>query len=262
MQISSELKPALVAISGGAGDIGHAIARELAQAGADVVLCDVLPTEAASPRLETMRRTGHAVLYLTVDVTEPDRVAECFAQAAAEFGRPPNIIVPNAAIVTLVPYPELTPAAWRRELDVNLNGAFYFAQAGLQRLVASRRPGRVVFLGSWAGHAPHRHLPAYCVAKAGLRMLVRTLALEYAARGILVNEVAPGWVDAGLSGRIFEQEPGARERAAQGVPTGVLIAAAEVARQVLYLCSDDARHLTGSVLLQDGGLSLLQGPRP
>jgi len=127
-------------------------------------------------------------------------------------------VIPNAATATFKPYGELTAADWRREIDVNLNGAFYFANDGASRLVKSGKPGRTVFIGSWAGHVPHSQLPAYSVSKAGLRMLMQTLALELAPRGILVNEVAPGDGQAGLSGRVFSAQPDIAEMSTQRTP--------------------------------------------
>src|SRR5207248_5748400 len=118
----------------------------------------------------------------------------------------------------LKPICSITPEEWDRELRVNLNGAFYLARECARRLVELGRPGRIVFVGSWAAHAVHTDLPAYCVAKAGLRMLSKCMALELAPKGILVNEVAPGFVDAGLSGRIFVEKPERREASLRLVP--------------------------------------------
>jgi glucose 1-dehydrogenase len=249
VKISQELQTPLVAVSGGLGDIGKAIAQSFKREGADIAIAD-LPKASVE--------TEHYCSGL--DVTDADAVETWFDDVVRHFGRSPNIIIPNAAISTIKRYFEISSTEWKREIDVNLNGAFYFANAGATRLLRESRPGRIVFLGSWAGHAPHVNLPAYSVAKAGLRMLMKTLALELAARGILVNEVAPGYVDAGLSGRIFETNPDIKEDARNRVPVRRLVSADEVARQALYLCSEDARHITGTTLLQDGGLSLLQGP--
>ena len=251
MQLAQDLKPALAAISGGLGDIGRAVARVLSDAGAELALAAVLPPAEAPCG-------GH--FYLPVDVSDPEAVEQWFAQVTEKFGRAPNLIIPNAATATFKRHLEITAGEWKRELDINLNGAFYFADSGTRRLVPSGRPGRVVFMGSWAGHAPHRGIPAYSVAKAGLRMLTKTLALELASRAILVNEIAPGYVNAGLSGRLFAADPGLGRTAQSRVPIQKLISADDVALQVLHLCSPAATHLTGTTIVQDGGLSLLQGP--
>lgn len=250
MDIASALNPALVAISGGMGDIGQAMARAFRQRGAEVAVCDLAPEK---------RADAVGDYYGQVDVTQPAEVEGWFDAVEKTFGRAPNVIIPNAATATFKKHLEITPEEWKRELDVNLNGAFYFAEAGARRLAG--KPGRIVFIGSWAGHAPHAHLPAYSVAKAGLRMLTKTLALELAPRGILVNEVAPGYVDAGLSGRAFAADPALAASAKEAVPVRALISADDVAMQVLYLCSDAGNHVTGTTIVQDGGLSLLQGPQ-
>ncbi len=251
MQIDTRLTPALAAISGGLGDIGQAIARALSGAGAEIALADLPAADGTRSR---------EFFHAPADVTDPAAVDAWYDAVTAEFGRAPNLIIPNAATATFKRHLEITPSEWTREIDVNLNGAFHFAEAGTRRLVKDGRPGRVVFLGSWAGHAPHRTLPAYCAAKAGLRMLNQTMALELAPRGILVNEVAPGYVHAGLSGRLFDQDPATAETARNSVPTRELLTADDVALQVLHLCSRAAAHLAGTTIVQDGGLSLLHGP--
>jgi NAD(P)-dependent dehydrogenase (short-subunit alcohol dehydrogenase family) len=168
----------------------------------------------------------------------------------------PDLIIPNAAIVTFGSVLSVTPEIWTRELQVNLTGAFYLAQAGARRLVAKACSGRIVFVGSWAAHAPHPSIPAYSAAKAGLRMTMKCMALELAEKRILVNEVAPGYVDAGLSGRCFERDPASRVKAREQVPIQVLISSEDVALQVAHLCQPAIRQMTGSVIVMDGGLSL------
>src|SRR5690606_1294359 len=97
---------------------------------------------------------------------------------------------------------EISPSDWNSQLNVNLSGAFYLAQNAAQRLLTAHRGGRIVFVGSWAAHAPHLNMIPYSVSKAGLRMLCKCMALELAPHQITVNEIAPGYVDAGLSGKI------------------------------------------------------------
>jgi NAD(P)-dependent dehydrogenase (short-subunit alcohol dehydrogenase family) len=238
-------------ISGGAGDIGLALADAFAAQGARVALGDVV-----SPARARARVGPHH--YTQVDVADPAAIASWLRRVERALGVP-TLIVPNAAIVMPGGALETSTDVWRRTVDVNLSGAFFLAQAAARRLVAARRRGHVIFVGSWAAHAPHPGITAYSVAKAGLRMAMQCLALELAPHGILVNEVAPGRVDAGLSRRLFDENPGFRERARAGVPVGALLEPADVARAVVALCRPDNRQMTGSVVLLDGGLSLVRG---
>jgi glucose 1-dehydrogenase len=254
--MSKTLENQVAIVSGGLGDIGRAIALELAARGADVALGDVRDEREAESFLKELRARAVHARYDRVDVAYADEVARWFGAVEPDLGVA-TLIIPNAATVTLAGIRDVTADQWAREIQVNLNGAFHMAQAGARRLIEQTKPGRIVFIGSWAAHAAHPHIPAYCVAKAGLRMLCKCMALDLAAHDILVNEVAPGYVDAGLSAHVWAKDAGAKERAAQRVPTGKLINPADVALEVAHLCDPANRHMTGSTLLMDGGLSLL-----
>lgn len=244
------LRGKIAVVSGGAGDIGRAIARRLRAAGARVALGDVAPAKVA-------KRALRGYHYTEVDVSNPAAIERWLDVVRRELGLP-DLIVPNAAVVDVARPLDVAADSWRRTLDVNLTGAFALAQLAARRLVAAKRPGRIVFIGSWAAHAPHPQLIAYCAAKAGLRMAMQCLAVELAPHGILVNEIAPGKVDAGLSRKIFDATPGLRERARSEVPVKTLLDPDDVARGVEYLCSPENVHANGSVLLLDGGLSLVR----
>jgi NAD(P)-dependent dehydrogenase (short-subunit alcohol dehydrogenase family) len=259
--VSESLKGQVAIISGGIGDIGRAIASELARRGADVALGDLAPESSAQDFLQSLSALGVRSRYDVVDVTDADRVAAWVNHVEQDLGVA-TLIIPNAAIATVGGIREMTPRQFTKELRVNLDGAFFMAQAAGLRLLHHNKPGRIVFIGSWAAHAAHPQIPAYCASKAALRQLCRCLALELAPAGILVNEVAPGYVDAGLTGRGFVKNPAARERAAGRVPTGQLITAEEVALEVAHLCEPTTRHIVGSVILMDGGLSLVTPAAP
>lgn len=130
-------------------------------------------------------------------------------------------------------------------------------QYATNRLVQEKKPGRVVFVGSWAGHAVHAHLPAYSVSKAAVRMLCKCMALELASHNILVNEIAPGYVNAGLSGKIWEKRPDLKKQAIEKVPINRVMSAESIGRQIVQMCHPDNDQMTGSTLLIDGGLSLI-----
>ena len=123
------------------------------------------------------------------------------------------------------------------------------------------RTGGITFVGSWVGQYPTANLAAYCASKAGMHSLVKTMALELGGQGIRVNEIAPGYVDAGLTGKIFEENGGLAERARQAAPSRQLIMPEEVARGVVFLTDPDNPNLTGTTLVLDGGISNMHGPQ-
>lgn len=245
-----------VIISGGLGDIGKAMAIAFAKHGANIALCGSRPCEVATTFLKDMKQYEVLCTYHQVDVTDATAVHIWVSEIEGIMGVP-NIIIPNAATVTLAGIHEVTADQWSKELRVNLDGAFHLAQSATARLIHHKLPGRVAFIGSWAGSTPHAHIPAYCVAKAGMRMLCKCMALELASQNILVNELAPGFVAAGLSGEIWERQPGAAETAKQKVPIKRVMSADQVAEQVVFLCHPNNVHMTGTTILMDGGLSLL-----
>ncbi|ACT96449.1 SDR family NAD(P)-dependent oxidoreductase [Dyadobacter fermentans] len=243
-------------ISGGLGDIGRALALEFARQGAHIGIGDILPENDAAGLLEQIRILEVKAHYRQVDITDPEAVARWVLYVENTLG-PPDLIIANAATVTLGGIHDITPAQWARELRVNLDGAFYLAQAATARLLHHGRPGRVVFVGSWAAASVHVHCPSYSVSKAGLRMLCQCMALELAPHQILVNEIAPGYVEAGLSAGIWADNPGLKEVSREKIPIKKIISPQAVAWQAVQLCHPQNEHMTGSTVLMDGGLSLL-----
>ncbi len=243
-------------ISGGLGDIGRACAVELARRGADIAVGGRSNGGRVEPLCEEIEQLDRRFRFDLADTSDAEAVRRWVAAVEEDLG-PITLAVPNAAIVEMVDLSTMTPEVWQRHLDVNLSGSFFLAHTVAQRLVQQKLPGRIVFIGSWAGHAVHGHIPAYCVAKAGLRMACYSMALHYAPYGILVNEVAPGIVSAGLSGKVFREDPALAEQTRAKVPIRELMEADEVALHVAHLCDPRNRNMTGSVLLCDGGISLV-----
>lgn len=242
-------------ISGGIGDIGFATALEFAKLGAHVALCGRRSESEVVDKLARLQSFGVRAHYKQVDVADAVEVKKWIHGVSEVLGTA-SLIIANAAVTRFAGIHEITPDEWASDMAINLNGAFYMTQEATALLLEQQRSGRVVFVGSWAGTHVHAHMPAYSVSKAGMTMLCKCMALALAPHDILVNEIAPGYVDAGLSGRYMEANPEMVRTLTDRVPAKRLMSAEEVAKQIVFLCHPDNRQMTGSTLLMDGGLSL------
>jgi NAD(P)-dependent dehydrogenase (short-subunit alcohol dehydrogenase family) len=233
-----------IVVTGGAGDIGLAMGKELASRGASVTLVDVVPPSAAAERVGDMS-------YAQVDVRDRAGIDALFAGLERL-----DVAIANAGIVTAQPFLDIDATSWQDQLDVNLTGVFHTLQSAAREFVARRQPGQVIVTGSWIGTRPWPEDAAYSATKAAIQMLAKTAALELAQHGVRVNVVAPGIVEAGLAGRQLRTEPQYVARAVKAVPLGRFQTPEQVAKVTAFLCSDAADYMTGSVLLADGGSSL------
>lgn len=244
-----------VLITGAYGDIGRSLAFEFARKGARLALCDLATREKAAPFITELQQKTSQAFYQQVDVTDASAIAKFANDAARELGGL-DICIANAGIVERGPLVDLSVEAWRRTLEVNLTGSFLTAQSAAREMIRSTHGGQIIFISSWVQDVPRENIGAYCASKGGLKMLAKTLALELGPRGIRVNLVAPGFVDAGLTGQNLQKHPERRTQIENQIPLGKLVSSDELARTVCLLCSDEASYITGATLLVDGGSSL------
>jgi glucose 1-dehydrogenase len=249
------LQNRVVLITGACGDIGREIALLMGKERARLVLNDVVPDAHAEPLVAEIGRLGGEAIYYRADVADRKCVDAMIDKAGARFG-PLDICIGNAAIVEVSPFLDMTADSWARHIDINLTGCFHVAQQAARAMVRAGKGGSIILISSWVQDVPSENISAYCVAKSGLKMLARSMALELGRHNITVNLVAPGFVDAGLSGRLFREKPGLKKSCAQYVPLGYIASAADVAAAVMLLSMPAARYMTGSTLLVDGGNSL------
>ncbi|MDE2854242.1 MAG: SDR family NAD(P)-dependent oxidoreductase [Chloroflexota bacterium] len=240
-------------VTGAAGDLGNAMARRLAESGAHVVMWDIVPRAEAADAIKRVRAHDSAAEYHEVDVRDRMAVDEAIAELKGL-----DIVCSNAGIVEAQPFLELSGENWQNHLDINLTGCFNVCQAAARRMVAEGVKGRIILTSSWVGSIPWPDITAYTVSKAGVNMLVKQMARELAAQGILVNAVAPGIVDAGLAGRQLREEPQYAARVAKVIPLVEPGSPEEIAAAVVYLASPQTAYMTGSILTLDGGCSLFQ----
>lgn len=246
-------------VSGGAAGIGLAIARRLAGAGARVVIADVR-AEAVEEAVRAAATDGVTLEGMALDVTDAGRVEEALGAVAARLG-PPTIAVANAGVFYAAGGVETPVERFRAVLEVNLTGAFVFAQATARLMLDAGLPGSVTFTGSVAGLRGLRGNAAYAASKAGLQGLSSVLATEWAERGIRVNVVCPGQIETPMLEEVVAARSGGRPAAAAAardellrpVPMARAGSVDEVADTFLYLASPLARYVTGQVIAVDGG---------
>ena len=240
----------VVAVTGAAGGIGQALCRYFAAQGSAVAAIDKDPAVARlAAELEADDgETAHAV----ADVGDFEAVAGAFASLAARLG-PVDILVNNAGFSEHPTFATTDPAAWRHDVDGNLNGAYYCAHAVLPGMKA-RGKGSIIAIGSVNGSAALGD-PAYSAAKAGMISLTRSLALEYGRFGIRANIVLPGTVRTPLWERRAASDPDILAKLVRWYPLGRIVDPVDVASAVGFLASDAAAAITGAILPVDCGLS-------
>lgn len=237
-------------VTGGASGIGLAIARQLAEGGARVVLVD-LERQALDVAAASLAEPRHH-LALEVDVTRPAGVEQAVATVLEATGRI-DILVNSAGVALLEPAGEVSEAAWERTLAVNLTAPLLLAQA-VAPAMRRQRHGRIINLASQASVVALRRHAAYCASKAGLVGLTRVLALEWASDGITVNAISPTVVDTPLGRKAWAGQVGEAMRAL--IPTGRFAQPEEVARLAVFLAGTHAGMLTGENIVIDGGYSI------
>jgi NAD(P)-dependent dehydrogenase (short-subunit alcohol dehydrogenase family) len=219
-------------VTGGARGIGRCIAETLRDQGARVADGDL-----RAPAID-------GVLGVALDVVSPQSVDAAFAQVEAELG-PIELLVLNAGIYVVEPFEETSLESWQRTLDVNLTGAFICARRALPAMRAAGF-GRIVAIGSSAGKTGgKRHAAAYGASKAGIMVLAKSIASEYAEHGITANALAPALIDTEMIAGLPDMSG--------LIPVGRLGKAEEVAGIAAYLCSTQAAYITGEVVDVNGG---------
>ncbi|HEY5876978.1 MAG TPA: SDR family NAD(P)-dependent oxidoreductase [Ilumatobacteraceae bacterium] len=238
-------------VTGGASGMGMSICTHLARAGCRVAVLDLAGGDAEATAA-TLRNQGHRALGAQVDVADRASVEQAYALVRSEFG-PIEVLVTSAAVSGFVPFEEITLDDWNRTLAVNLTGTFHCVQAAIGDMVAAGW-GRIVTISSAAGQTASPRQGHYSASKAGVIGLTRTLAAEYAARGITVNTIPPFVVDTPML-RAAQQAKHVfpTEYLLRAVPAGRLGTGDDIAAACAFLCSDAASYITGQVIAVNGG---------
>lgn len=239
-------------VTGAGRGIGNAIASTLARAGAKVVIAEY-DEEAGKQAAAQLGEAGLAAEYLAVDVGDPQSVRR-LADEACAGGRAVDILVNNAGIARSTPAEEMADEEWLQMMRVNLNGVYWCCREFGRRML-ERRSGSIVNIASMSGLVVNDPQPqaAYNASKAGVIMLTKSLAFEWARRGVRVNSVSPGYIGTDLVNEVLKVNQSWKERWLDLTPMGRLGTPNEVANAVLYLASEAAAFATGTNLVIDGG---------
>jgi len=238
-------------VTGGASGIGQSICEYLARDGRRVAVLD-LAGENSEATASVLRGQGHQALGAQVDVADRASVEQAYARVRSAFG-PIEIVVTSAAVSGFVPFEEITLDDWNRTLAVNLTGTFHCVQAAIGDMVAAGW-GRIVTISSAAGQTASPRQGHYSASKGGVIGLTKTLAGEYAARGITVNTIPPFVVETPMlrAAQDAKYLPSA-EYLVRAVPAGRLGTGDDIAAACAFLCSDAAGYITGQVIGVNGG---------
>lgn len=238
-------------ITGAARGIGEGHARLFAAEGACVVLTDIRD-ELGEAVAQEINRAGGRATYTRLDVTSSDEWASAVALATSAYGKL-TTLVNNAAIYSKTGLLDTPPDVWSRVISTNLEGQWLGMRAVMPSLLETGN-GAIVNICSLYGNIGVPNSAAYQASKGGVRILTKSVAMEYATRGVRVNSVHPGSINTDFGGGIMTDEELAALRS--NIPMGTVGEPIDIAYGSLYLASDEARYLTGAELIIDGGWSV------
>jgi glucose 1-dehydrogenase len=250
--MSARFEGKVAIVTGADSGIGEAIALRLASDGAAVVVdyrSDPAKADGVKAKIEA---AGGKAITVKADVTVIAEVQNLVEQAWEQLGGC-DFLVNNAGVEKHAPFAEATEADYDLVMGTNLKGPFFLTQKFVQKLIAAKKPGRVINISSVHEDMVFPNFASYCAAKGGMRMLMRDLAMELGPSGITVNNVAPGAINTPINASLLADKAklGAL---VNNIPLGRLGTSEEVAGLVAFLASEEAAYVTGSTYVLDGGL--------
>lgn len=240
-------------VTGAAQGIGRAVAEGFAAEGANIVMLDLEP-DPLHASAEEVRRHGVGVETVVGDVSCREDVRRAVELAVERFGRL-DAAAQVAGIAEFVPFLEFDDDLWDRILDVNLRGTWHLVQEAGRAMVAHGSGGAIAVTASTNAFQPEAGGLAYNTSKAGQVAVMQTAAIELATHGIRVNAIAPGIINTRLSAFVID-DPVQSNLVRARIPLGRFAEPEEMARPILWMCSDDASYLTGELMVVDGAMSV------
>lgn len=233
------------------GSIGYGLALALAQAGAHIVVTSRTLAK-AEETAAAIKSIGQKALPLAIDVNRIDDIERMIAATVDNFGRL-DVMVNNAGVLIRKPILEMTEEDWDYVIDTNLKSVFFCSQAAARQMIAQGEGGRIIQIASNGGLMGVRRQSAYAASKAGVISLTRTMALEWARYGILVNAIAPGNIMTRMNEE-FLADPRMMEATLKITPLRRIGSIEDLGALVVFLASPASSYMTGSTVVIDGGI--------
>jgi len=244
-----KLENKVAIITGSAQGIGKSIAIELAKEGCNIVICDIDENLIKLTTEEISKLTDKQILSFKVDITKINEV-EKMTKDIFDKLKKIDILINNAGITKDNLLIKMTDQEWDTVLEVNLKGVFNCTKS-VSKIMIKQRSGRIVNIASVVGLMGNPGQANYSASKGGVIALTKTVAKELASRGILVNAIAPGFIKTRMTDKLSEEQ---KNKLIELIPLNRLGEPHDIARVVVFLCSDDSSYITGQTISVNGGM--------
>ena len=246
------LRDKVAVVTGAGTGIGQAIAIAFAVEGASVVVDYIGDASAPQETMSKITAMGGKAIAVNADISHPDDINDLMQKTISAYGKL-DIFVNNAGIEKKFAFVDFPLEEWQKIMAVNLTGPFLCAQAAAKQMIQQRKGGRIINISSIHEDLPMPTNAPYCATKGGLRMLMRTIAVELAPHQITVNNIGPGAIYTPID-KDVQSDPELNRQILSEIPLGRWGKPEEVAQLAVYLASDDAAYITGSTHFIDGGM--------
>lgn len=237
-------------ITGSARGIGKAIALELANHGANIVINDILIENEINKTLEEIKQSTNKAIGIRADITKLDEVENMVKEIINKFGRI-DVLINNAGITRDSLLIRMKEGDWDAVINVNLRGTFNCSKVAAKYMIRQKKGGKIVNISSVIGLIGNIGQANYAASKAGIIGLTKSMAKELALRNINVNAIAPGFIETDMTKKLPEK---VRQELQQQIPLKRLGIVEDVAKAVYFLVSDASNYITGQVINVDGGM--------
>lgn len=246
-----KLENKIAMVTGAARGIGSSIAIELAREGANICIVDIVNEENANETMTKIKELGREAVYFKADVSVLTEVMASVDFVLKTFSRV-DILVNNAGITRDNLILRMTEKDWDDVIRINLKSVFNYSKAIIKPMM-SQRSGKIINISSVIGLMGNAGQANYAASKAGVIGVTKSLAKEFSSRNILVNAVAPGFIETDMTAKLNEQQ---RDAIKNLIPLKRIAKPEEVAKVVLFLASSDSDYITGQVIAVDGGMTM------